>query len=196
MNAHHHPNPAFLPWKRQMMEEAKNANHTGWLDEEEIHALCEEATRKGVSPATLLCCHAVTARRPASDGNTPHPAPVRVMVVDLENAAAERLGHILAQTGMYVVETATEVREAMRKATVFAPELLLVEMALPGSVNGQGLVYYINRILQRSVPAIILESVLENSDYSIVAIRGTLHLRKPLKLRSLLHCMNQLVPKR
>ncbi|HKR25216.1 MAG TPA: response regulator, partial [Allosphingosinicella sp.] len=61
------------------------------------------------------------------------PARLRVMVVDDEPLAVDRLQLLLArQQGVTVVGTANDGEAALRIAEAVAPDLVLLDIAMPG----------------------------------------------------------------
>ncbi len=67
-----------------------------------------------------------TLNRPA-----PTSAPLRVLIVDDNVDAAEMLGEILARWG-HAIEVATDGPDALDKARSFQPQLVLLDIGLPG----------------------------------------------------------------
>src|SRR6188508_1998874 len=61
------------------------------------------------------------------------PAPIKVMVVDDEPLAVERLQLLLARcAGVTVVGTANDGEAALRIAEAVSPDLVLLDIAMPG----------------------------------------------------------------
>jgi CheY-like chemotaxis protein len=75
----------------------------------------------------------------AIDSPPPLPAPAstgrRILVVDDNLAAAKLLSQLLAMLGDHQVELAHDGESALRKAEEFHPELILLDIGLPG-MNG------------------------------------------------------------
>lgn len=55
----------------------------------------------------------------------------RILVVD-DNALSVKLSKLLLMTAGYVVETASSAEEAIRVLTSFSPQLVLMDLQLPG----------------------------------------------------------------
>jgi len=75
--------------------------------------------------------------RPTNGGSLPHPplsggpAPKRVLVVEDNRDAAETLGDLLELWGLHVT-VARDGEEALRQAAAFQPDLVLLDIGLPG----------------------------------------------------------------
>src|ERR1043165_8328992 len=75
------------------------------------------------TPSTSTCLRSTMAE----------PAPVKVMVVDDEPLAVERLQLLLARcAGVNVVGTANDGEGALRIAEAVQPDLVLLDIAMPG----------------------------------------------------------------
>lgn len=70
------------------------------------------------------------ARPDAAGDETPHPCPVRVLVVDHDFDSIEHLGQLLK--GFAQVSFATNGEEALRLARLQRPDLVLLDIDLPG----------------------------------------------------------------
>jgi CheY-like chemotaxis protein len=186
------------PWKawRENLLRAAEQPADGWLDEDEIRDVLSEANREGISARTVLTCRKAEAMQlpdETTSGVTPTGHRPIILLVEPDAEYADKIRRILSATNRYEVSVVADSRAALRFCKHRQPDLLITEMNLPQSTNGTGLAHYIRLVMNRRIPVIILESVLQGTDVSIVSTRNALHLRKPLKLKSLLHCVVHLL---
>ena len=106
----------------------------------------------------------------------------RVLVVDDEPNALVALGLLLAEEG-FIVETAADGFEALTKVGRFAPDILVVDVEMPG-INGVDLV---RRIRQEMVdlPAILMTGHSAHVLGVAPAELGASYIGKPLEISEL-----------
>jgi CheY-like chemotaxis protein len=185
---------AWMKWRKSLVQAAHNPE-SDWMDEEDVHSVLAEANRAGVSARTVVCCKQLShdlSGSPAAPGSQ-NNRKATILLVEPVDALREKLSHLLEGTGVLQVRTACDAKEALVVAREAAPDLLITEMELAGRINGAGLAHYLRSSLQRPIPIIILEDVLQGTDVSVVTFTNALHLQKPLKFRALLHCINHLL---
>jgi len=118
--------------------------------------------------------------------------PLRVMLVDDHALVREGLRHILAATpGIEVVAEAGEGGEALRRAAETKPDLVVLDLSLPG-ISGLELTAQLRALLP-SVRVLIL-SVHDHPEYVLGAVRAGAqgYLRKdtsPADLRAALQAV-------
>ncbi|HEX3047755.1 MAG TPA: response regulator, partial [Bacillota bacterium] len=109
---------------------------------------------------------------------------MRILVVDDEQIMLDSICHILAQTADLQVETARTGREAIEKADAFRPELVMMDLKMPG-INGLEALTEIRRMDSQAV--IIIISAYESFNYAREAIRLNVfdYLVKPISKKRL-----------
>jgi two-component system response regulator AlgR len=107
-------------------------------------------------------------------------APLRIVVVDDEPLAVERLQLLLARCGgASVVGTANEGEAALRIAEAVAPDLVLLDIAMPG-MDGID----VARALSASPvdPAIVFVTAFDNFAVAAFDVAAIDYLMKPVQL--------------
>jgi CheY-like chemotaxis protein len=180
-------------WRRELIAASQQAPDL-WMDEDEVMDIQHEAQLEGITARTVMTCRRAEAECKAGGAQIPasHTKP-RILVVEPDAVYARTLFQLLQTTSHYEVQVCAEVNAALHLCRSMQPDLIITEMALPKATNGTGLAHYARLVMQRHVPVIILEGALQSADVSIVSSRNALHLRKPVKLRALLHCVVHLL---
>jgi two-component system response regulator AlgR len=107
------------------------------------------------------------------------PEPLRVMVVDDEPLAVERLQLLLARSAdVIVVGTANEGEAALRIAEAVAPDLVLLDIAMPG-MDGID----VARALSASDidPAVVFVTAFDNFAVAAFDVAAIDYLMKPVE---------------
>jgi two-component system response regulator AlgR len=107
-------------------------------------------------------------------------APLRILVVDDEPLAVERLQLLLARCdGVAVVGTANDGEAALRIAEAVKPDLVLLDIAMPG-MDGID----VARALSQSnlSPAVIFATAFDNFAVAAFDIAAVDYLMKPVEL--------------
>ncbi len=118
-------------------------------------------------------------------GNSPcgSKAGRRVLVVDDNGDAAELLAEALVGQG-HAVEIAHEGSQALRKATTFQPDVVLLDIGLPG-MDGFEVARQL-RTLGRDMRLIAVTGYGQEADHQRVKSAGfDSHLVKPVELDAL-----------
>jgi two-component system response regulator AlgR len=107
-------------------------------------------------------------------------APLRVLVVDDEPLAVERLQLLLARCeGVAIAGTANDGEAALRIAEAVAPDLVLLDIAMPG-MDG---IDVARALSQSSVsPAVIFATAFDNFAVTAFDIAAVDYLMKPVQL--------------
>ena len=181
---------------RRLLTEAEN--EALW-DPEEIHAALEEANNKGISAKVVLACWA-SCRSQASDFQTELKALVtgrkrRIFAVDDEESFSELLKMNLERAGAYEVEVEADPTKALAHAKAFKPDVMILDVVMPG-IHGPELAKQMRADPEVvNVPIIMLTSLMEGSESGGVTRGGLLYLAKPVRIRNLVHCIEEHVRK-
>jgi CheY-like chemotaxis protein len=181
-------------WRKELEDSAQEGNE--WIDEEEMPKLLAEASRKGISVQTMLACRKAfqedshfhsAVRRAAIQGKA------RALVVDPDEQHLRKCVKLLNGTGLYEAFGVAGAAEALRQVETFVPHILITEMALPGAVNGLGLRHHLESKLQKQLPVLLMEKVLDSTPLDAVSAKGLLHIRKTGDFNTILHCSEALL---
>lgn len=177
---------------RQLLEEAEE---DALWDPEEIHAALEEANSKGISPKVVLACWE-SCRSQAEDFHTELKALVagrkrRVFAVDDEESFSELLKLNLEKAGLYEVEVESDPTVALEHAKAFNPDVIILDVVMP-SIHGPELAKHLRAAPELThVPIIMLTSLMEGSESGGVTRDGLLYLAKPVRIKNLVHCIEE-----
>jgi two-component system response regulator AlgR len=117
------------------------------------------------------------------------PAPVRVMVVDDEPLAVERLQLLLARCdGVTLVGTANDGEAALRIAEAVSPDLVLLDIAMPG-MDGID----VARALSESGvdPAVVFVTAFDNFAVAAFDVAAIDYLMKPVDPERLVRALER-----
>jgi two-component system response regulator AlgR len=117
------------------------------------------------------------------------PARVRVMVVDDEPLAVERLQLLLARLdGVSLVGTANDGEGALRIAEAVSPDLVLLDIAMPG-MDGID----VARALSESTvdPAVVFVTAFDNFAVAAFDVAAIDYLMKPVDPERLLRALDR-----
>lgn len=104
--------------------------------------------------------------------------PLRTLLVDDEPLAVERLQILCARVpGLQLVGTATDGQAALRMVEALQPELLLLDIAMPG-LDGIGVAQALDRQAQR--PAIIFITAFDQFAVAAFDVAAVDYLLKPV----------------
>jgi CheY-like chemotaxis protein len=112
----------------------------------------------------------------------PSLSGIRVLVVEDEDDARDMVRSVLAHHGA-VVAVAANASEALQQYAAFDPEVLLVDIAMPG-MDGYTLLRQIRDAEKgsRSVPAVALTALARREDRERALASGfSQHLAKPVE---------------
>ncbi len=112
-----------------------------------------------------------------------------VLIVDDDHAVRELLSQILLQEG-YGVITATDGRNALDKARRYRPELITMDMVMPG-MDGRAAISALRRDPGLAPIPILVITVLSGSDY----VGEDATLRKPVEQATLVEAVGSLLRK-
>src|SRR5437868_6391240 len=106
-------------------------------------------------------------------------APLRVLIADDEPLAAERLQLLLARCeGIDLVGTATDGDSTVRMAEALTPDLLLLDIAMPG-LDGIGVARALAE--RRPSPAVIFITAFDQFAVAAFEVEAVDYLMKPVE---------------
>jgi two-component system response regulator AlgR len=106
-------------------------------------------------------------------------APLKVLIADDEPLAAERLQLLLAKCdGIDLVGTATDGDSTVRMAEALAPDLLLLDIAMPG-LDGIGVARALAE--RRPSPAVIFITAFDQFAVAAFEVEAVDYLMKPVE---------------
>ncbi|MEN9574875.1 MAG: hypothetical protein RL514_2730 [Verrucomicrobiota bacterium] len=116
--------------------------------------------------------------------------PKRILIVDDEASFTRMVRVNLEQTKRYVVREENHALHAITTAHEFKPDLILLDVIMPG-VDGGELVGRIKAdATLKSVPVIFLTGTVTKQEAAAGAVTGGYPLlSKPVSLKSLVECM-------
>lgn len=109
---------------------------------------------------------------------------IQVLVVDSHPDAAESLAILLEMHG-YRAQSAHCSASALQRVQSFTPDIVILDIALTGEVDGYGLLSRLGRVLERNPRYIVLTS-RDGAEEKSLASGVNAHLMKPVKIRDLL----------
>ena len=117
----------------------------------------------------------------------------RILIIDDEAAFARLLKLNLNQCGPFSAEVVTDPQQALRTASAFEPDLILLDVMMPNMDGGE-----LHARLQRdprlrSVPVVFLTAAVRRGEVSSHHghIGGLDFLAKPVDLPELIACIQQ-----
>jgi len=169
-----------------------------WIVEEELRSALTEAYNKGIDPAIILACReACGSQNEFKDrlGNllcrSAAARKRRILAIDDESGFLELLRLNLERTRRYDVRVESDPLHAMDAFLRFLPDLVIVDIVMPG-LDGPDFVRSLRaRDEGRNTPVIMLTALLSDSPVPSKTHDGLLHLSKPTGLKELIHCVEE-----
>ena len=118
----------------------------------------------------------------------------KVLIVDDEEDALKMLGKRLTVEGYFVI-TATNGKDAIALAKSQHPDIIILDIIMPGMDGGQVAAELKEHPSTRNIPVILLTAILskaEEEKYDSM-VGGHITLAKPLDAEKLLDQMNKLL---
>jgi CheY-like chemotaxis protein len=117
----------------------------------------------------------------------------RILVVDDEVSATRLLKLNLEQTNQYVVRTENDPRKALAAAAEFHPDLMLLDVLMPGMDGGDLASLLLADPVLKSVPIVFLTAMATKTEVHRRAgrIGGLPFLAKPVDLNDVLACLKR-----
>ncbi len=118
------------------------------------------------------------------------------MIVDDEAPFTRLLKLSLEQTGEYVVQLENDPRKAICGAKQFSPDLLLMDVMMPGMDGGTLAAEFQASETLRGVPIVFLTAAVKRDEVRAHAgsIGGLPFLAKPVDLAELAQCIRRHLP--
>lgn len=123
------------------------------------------------------------------------PAPAgrhRILVVDDEPGFTRLLRINLEATGRYAVQEVNDSLDALSIALDFHPDLVLLDVMMPGMDGGDVASQFSNDARLREIPTIFLTATVRHSevDANHGCFGGLRFISKPIALPELLACLD------
>ena len=117
----------------------------------------------------------------------------RILVVDDEPSITRLLKLNLEQTGDYVVRTENSAKAAPAAAEAFGPDLILLDVMMPGMDGGNLASMLRTSPTTRNVPIVFLTAAVTREEVRARngMIGGSPFLAKPVNLQEVLRCLEQ-----
>lgn len=147
-----------------------NATHTGIT-----HIVNKLYGKKGINPLRI-------ALYPCYDKNMPANSRDRILIVENDSVISDLIGRQALQSAGYQVHVAIDGTAAISKSLQWAPDLILVDLNLPGlsgkdllvALAAQGVQTPVIIIAQRGMEADIIQAFrLGAADYLLMPMRDT-----------------------
>lgn len=127
---------------------------------------------------------------------TPAAAVRRILVVDDEPALTRTVKLVLEQTAHYQVETLNDPNLAVEVARNFQPDLILLDVMMPGKDGGEVAAELRDDPLTRRVPIVFLTAAVQapEVDSRGGVIGGFAFIAKPVSRVTLVQAIEQNLP--
>jgi DNA-binding response OmpR family regulator len=118
---------------------------------------------------------------------------MRIMVVDDEASFTRLVQLNLEQTGVYEVQTENVPTMAVATAERFHPDLILLDVMMPGLDGGELAAQLRERSKLKNVPIVFLTAAVRKEEVSSHGglIGGLPFLAKPVDMAELVECLKQ-----
>lgn len=118
----------------------------------------------------------------------------RILLVDDEAGFTRLVKFNLERTGKYEVKEVNQSTQAVQAAQIFDPDLILLDVVMPGMDGGDVVAELRKRPQLASIPVIMLTALVAKGELSrnAVAESGDLvMIGKPVDLVTLVHCIDE-----
>lgn len=117
----------------------------------------------------------------------------RIFIVDDEAPVSQILKLRMEQTRQYLVRTESESLKALASARGFRPDLILMDVMMPGMDGGELAALMREDSILHDVPVIFLTSLISSTDdRKPFGGEGAIFIPKPINLTYLLSCIEKL----
>jgi CheY-like chemotaxis protein len=117
----------------------------------------------------------------------------RILVVDDETNITELLKLNLEKTGLYTVRTANRGHEVLGAAREFKPDLVLLDVMMPGMDGGDVAAQLQSEPAFKKTPIVFLTAVVKKEEVDAHAgvIGGFPYIAKPLDVKGVLRIIEE-----
>ncbi len=179
---------------RDALKAAEDDGET-WWDKNEIRESIIRANAMDIEPSIVLACYEACSNHA---GLVEHLHSIagrrrRVLAVDDEEAILDGLRANLEATRRYKVCTVIDPTKALEAALEFEPDIILVDVMMPEKHGLDLLQELRSHESLRETPAIMVTALADQLDAGGVAKDGVLYLSKPVSMKKLIYCIEELV---
>jgi CheY-like chemotaxis protein len=117
----------------------------------------------------------------------------KVLIVDDDMAASRLLGLGLEKTGAFQVKVENSATQAFGRALEFRPDVILLDVCMPGADGGDVAFQIHNDPSLRSIPIVFLTSLVSGQETSSQAVQrgGYEFLSKPASIGKVIQCIDR-----
>lgn len=123
----------------------------------------------------------------------------RILVVDDEAGFTKLLKFNLERTGHYEVREENQAPRAVQAAAIFLPDLILLDVVMPGMDGGDIVSELRRRPQTRHIPIVMLTALVARGEigrHSVAEAGDLLMLGKPVDMATLLKCIEEQLHRR
>ncbi len=116
----------------------------------------------------------------------------KILIVDDDMAASRLLGLGLEKTGGFVVKVENSATQAFSRAREFRPDVILLDVCMPGADGGDVAFQIHDDPSLRSTPIIFLTSLVSGQETTKTVQRGGYEfLSKPASIGKVIECIDR-----
>jgi len=117
----------------------------------------------------------------------------KVLIVDDDLAASRLLAMGLEKTGVFQAKVENSATQALSKAREFHPDVILLDVCMPGADGGDVAFRIHSDPALRSTPIIFLTSLISGQESGAATVHrgGYEFLSKPASLAKVMECINR-----
>ncbi|HUJ70687.1 MAG TPA: response regulator [Verrucomicrobiae bacterium] len=117
----------------------------------------------------------------------------KVLIVDDDVAASRLLGLGLEKTGIFQVKVENSATQALSRAREFGPDVILLDVCMPGADGGDVAFRIHGDAALRSTPIIFLTSLVSGNESGNTTVQrgGYEFLPKPASLAKVVECIDR-----
>jgi CheY-like chemotaxis protein len=127
---------------------------------------------------------------------TPPAAAPRILVVDDEPALTRTVKLVLEQAGRYQVQTLNDPHLAVQTAREFQPDLIILDVMMPGKDGGEVAADLRDNSVTRRVPIVFLTAAVQGPEVDSRGgvIGGFPFIAKPVNKATLIQAIEENLP--
>ena len=117
----------------------------------------------------------------------------KVLIVDDDMAASRLLGMGLEKTGVFQVKVENTATQAVGRAREFRPDVILLDVCMPGADGGDVAFQIHDDPSLRSIPIVFLTSLVSGQEAGSETVQrgGYEFLSKPASLGKVIECIDR-----